>query len=250
METFCQYPGGVHVAESIEGRRLDTANDYLEQICQALFDRFDSDEQNPFVRVGDVGDVNPRRIIKKGDETLCVEMADLSTSGSFPSGWRMKAYSGGMRFTNGDTILARITPCLENGKTGYINFLEEGQVAFGSTEYIVMASRGDLPSEYFYFLARNADFVTYAVAHMNGSSGRQRVSGSDIEDYEIRMPSAEQLEEFNNLAIPAMKTILTNSLENRRLAELRSALLPKLMSGEIDVSQIDFTQLNNHLSDY
>ena len=213
-------------------------NDYLEQICQALFDEFDSDEANPFVAVSDVADVNPRRTIKKGEEALCVEMSDLSTSGSFPSGWRMKPYSGGMKFVNGDTVMARITPCLENGKTGYINFLDDNQTAFGSTEYIVLATKGVLPPEYFYYLARNREFVAYAAAHMNGSSGRQRVSGADIERYEVRMPIAAQLERFRQVAEPAMKTILANSLESRKLAELRDALLPRLMSGEIDVSQI------------
>lgn len=226
------------------------ANDYLEQLCQTLFDRFDADESNSFVSVADIADVNPKRAIKKGEKAPCVEMADLSTRGSFPSGWRTKAYNGGMKFKNGDTIMARITPCLENGKTGYVNFLDEGQIAFGSTEYIVMATKGKLPPEYFYFLARNSEFVAYAVAHMNGSSGRQRVSGDDIEKYEVRMPSKEQLAEFTKAVIPAMQTILANSIENRRLAELRDALLPKLVSGEIDVSKVELpTQPNNHLAD-
>ena len=134
--------------------------------------------------------------------------------------------------------MARITPCLENGKTGYVNFLEEGQTAFGSTEYIVISTKGELPPEYFYFLARNREFVAYAVAHMNGSSGRQRVAGSDIERYEIRKPNMAQLREFKQIVDPAMEAILANSLESMKLAELRDALLSRLMSGEIDVSQI------------
>ena len=224
------------------------ANDYLEQVCQSLFDEFDSDETNPFVAISDIADVNPKRTIKKGEEALCVEMSDLSTSGSFPSDWKMKPYNGGMKFVNGDTIMARITPCLENGKTGYINFLADNQTAFGSTEYIVMATKGILPPEYFYFLARNREFVAYAVAHMNGSSGRQRVSGADIERYEVRMPNAEQLERFRRVTGSAMKMILANSLENRKLTELRDTLLPRLMSGEIDVLQIELpAQPNNHL---
>lgn len=143
--------------------------------------------------------------------------------------------------------MARITPCLENGKTCYVNFLEEGQTGFGSTEYIVMAAKDILPSEFFYFLARNSNFVSYAIAHMNGSSGRQRVSSTDIEEYEVRMPNSSQLIEFEKIAVPAMRTIRANSFENRKLTELRNALLPKLMSGEIDVSKIDLAKLNSHL---
>ena len=226
-------------------------NDYLEQLCQSLFDRFDNDENNLFVKVSDIADVNPRRTLKKGEEALCVEMADLSTTGAFPTDWRTKAYNGGVKFVNGDTILARITPCLENGKAGYINFLEQDEVAFGSTEYIVLTSKGELPSEFFYFLARNEDFISYATAHMNGSSGRQRVSGADVGNYEVRMPSEKQVSEFKEIAGKAMRVISASSIESRKLAQSRDALLPKLMSGEIDVSEVDLTQLtNNHLADY
>lgn len=225
-------------------------NDYLEQLCQSLFNRFDNDENNPFVKVSDIADVNPRRTLKKGEEALCIEMADLSTTGAFPTDWRTKAYNGGVKFVNGDTILARITPCLENGKAGYINFLEQDEVAFGSTEYIVLTSKGELPSEFFYFLARNEDFISYATAHMNGSSGRQRVSGSDVGNYEVRMPSEKQISEFRKIAGNAMRVISASSIESRKLAQLRDALLPKLMSGEIDASKVDLTQLtNNHLAD-
>ena len=225
-------------------------NDYLEQLCQSLFDRFDNDENNLFVKVSDIADVNPRRTLKKGEEALCVEMADLSTTGAFPTDWRTKAYNGGVKFVNGDTILARFTPCLENGKAGYINFLEQDEVAFGSTEYIVLTSKGELPSEFFYFLARNEDFISYATAHMNGSSGRQRVSGADVGNYEVRMPSEKQVSEFKEIAGKAMRVISASSIESRKLAQSRDALLPKLMSGEIDVSEVDLTQpTNNHLSD-
>ena len=224
-------------------------NDYLEQLCQSLFDRFDNDENNLFVKVSDIADVNPRRTLKKGEEALCVEMADLSTTGAFPTDWRTKAYNGGVKFVNGDTILARITPCLENGKAGYINFLEQDEVAFGSTEYIVLTSKGELPSEFFYFLARNEDFISYATAHMNGSSGRQRVSGADVGNYEVRMPSEKQVSEFKEIAGKAMRVISASSIESRKLAQSRDTLLPKLMSGEIDVSKVDLTQLtNNHLA--
>lgn len=224
-------------------------NDYLERCCQSLFDDIQNDRTNEVIQLSDVAAVNPKRHLTKGSLARCVEMANLSTSGSFPNDWCRKAYSGGMKFMNGDTILARITPCLENGKTAYINFLDEGEVAFGSTEYIVLASKGLLPAEFFYFLARNRAFVSYATNHMNGSSGRQRVSAQDIEAYRLRMPSSSQAARFADFARPIMEEILTRSLENRRLSSLRGALLPKLLSGEIDVSKVEIpTPPNNHLS--
>lgn len=77
-------------------------------------------------------------------------------------------------FINGDSLLARITPCLENGKSAYVDFLEEGQVGWGSTEYIVMRSKDPFPLEMSYFILRHEAFRNYAIQSMNGSSGRQR----------------------------------------------------------------------------
>ena len=144
-----------------------------------------------------------------------------------------------MRFTNGDTILARITPCLENGKTAYINFLDDKEIAFGSTEYIVLSPKENVPPEYLYCLARYPSFVDYAVKNMNGSSGRQRVSADTIGQFIINCPNKDALMNFGNVAFALFMKMRSNSLENIRLASLRDALLPKLISGEIDVSSLD-----------
>ena len=165
-------------------------------------------------------------------------MSQLSTSGSFPSGWEMKPYNGGMRFSNGDTVMARITPCLENGKTAFIDFLDTSEVAFGSTEYIVLSSCGVYPAEFFYCLARYPSFVDYAVANMNGSSGRQRVSADTLSSYYVPLFSEEDLAIFTETVPPLFECMRNNSLENMRLSSLRDILLPRLMTGELDVSDI------------
>ena len=215
-------------------------NENLEQQAQALFDEVLMDEKLPRNRVlKDYAFINPTRLMKKGEIARYIDMSSLPTKGSFPSDWIDKAYNGGMKFQNGDTLMARITPCLENGKTAYINFLKKDETAFGSTEYIVMAPHEGIPSEMFYFLARNEDFVSYAVAHMNGSSGRQRVSASDIENYIMPDIPPHLIEQFGMKANAIMGTIKTNSIESRRLATLRDTLLPKLMSGELKVNEIE-----------
>ena len=212
-------------------------NDNLEQQAQALFDEVLMDTKLPRNRfLKDYAFVNPARSMKKGEIARYIDMSSLPTKGSFPSDWVDKPYNGGMKFKNGDTLMARITPCLENGKTAYINFLNKDEIAFGSTEYIVMAPHEGIPSEMFYFLARNEDFVSYAVAHMNGSSGRQRVSASDIENYIMPDIPTHLIEQFGMKAKAIMETIKTNSLESRRLAALRDTLLPKLMSGDININ--------------
>ena len=213
-------------------------NDNLEQQAFAFFDRLMIEADNDECTVSDYADLNPRRVLAKHQIARSIDMSQLSTSGAFPSGWEMKPFNGGMRFTNGDTLLARITPCLENGKTAFIDFLDEGEVAFGSTEYIVLAPRKNVPSEMLYCLARYPAFVDYAVKNMNGSSGRQRVSAETIGQFRLPKFDEQSLLKFGEAVKPMFLKMRYNSLENIRLAELRDALLPKLMSGELDVSNI------------
>ena len=215
-----------------------TINDNLQQQAFAFFDRLMIEADNDECTVSDYADLNPRRVLAKHQIARSIDMSQLSTSGAFPSGWEMKPFNGGMRFTNGDTLLARITPCLENGKTAFIDFLDEGEVAFGSTEYIVLAPRKNVPSEMLYCLARYPAFVDYAVKNMNGSSGRQRVSAETIGQFRLPKFDEQSLLKFGEAVKPMFLKMRYNSLENIRLAELRDALLPKLMSGELDVSNI------------
>lgn len=214
-------------------------NRNLQEQAFALFDHMIAEHSSGDVcNLSDFADINPKRNLSKNTEARCIDMAKLSTSGAFPDGWDYKTYTGGMKFKNGDTILARITPCLENGKTAYINFLEVDEVAFGSTEYIVLAPKGVVPSELLYCLARYPRFVDYAVINMNGTSGRQRVSGEIIGQYQVPRFTKIELEEFASSVTVSFEKMKQNSMESMRLAEVRNILLPKLMSGELDVSDI------------
>lgn len=214
-------------------------NDNLQQQAFSVFDNLIANAENSDCNVSDYAFLNPKRTLAKNQVARSIDMSQLSTSGAFPSGWEMKPFNGGMRFTNGDTLLARITPCLENGKTAFINFLDDGEVAFGSTEYIVLAPKNDTPPEMLYCLARYSSFVDYAVKNMNGSSGRQRVSAETVGQYRLPLFDKHSLVLFREVVSPMFLKMRYNSLENMRLAELRDALLPKLMSGEMDVSDID-----------
>jgi len=140
----------------------------------------------------------------------------------------------GTKFVNGDTLLARITPCLENGKTAFVDFLpEEGQVGWGSTEYIVLRPKPPLPAEYGYYLARSEDLRTHAIQNMTGSSGRQRVPAECFAQYHIAVPPAPIAQRFGESARTLMIMISANDEQSRTLAALRDALLPKLLSGEL-----------------
>ena len=213
-------------------------NDNLQQQAFSVFDNLIANAENNDYTVSAYAFLNPKRTLAKNQVARSIDMSQLSTSGAFPSGWEMKPFNGGMRFTNGDTLLARITPCLENGKTAFIDFLDDGEVAFGSTEYIVLAPKNDTPPEMLYCLARYPAFVDYAVKNMNGSSGRQRVSAETVGQYRLPLFDKHSLVLFKEVVSPMFLKMRYNSLENMRLAELRDALLPKLMSGEIDVSAV------------
>ena len=219
---------------------LNTAiNENLEQQAYLLLEQMLNSPHNRICALSDIAYINPRYTLSKGTEARYIDMSQLSTTTSFPDGWTFRPYNGGMKFKNKDTIMARITPCLENGKTAYIDFLEEDETAFGSTEYIVLSPKDNIPPELLYCIVRYPEFRTYATINMNGSSGRQRVSGEIIGKYEITSFSQEELSEFGTVAEPLFKQITENSLQNRNLSALRDTLLPKLMNGEIDVSAVE-----------
>jgi type I restriction enzyme, S subunit len=188
--------------------------------------------------VTDVIDVNPRRPLRKGDVAPYVEMKHMPERGHRPSSWPCREFRSGTRFTNGDTLVARITPCLENGKTAYVDFLDDGSIAWGSTEYIVLRPRQPLTPMYAYFLARSPDFRAYMIANMTGSSGRQRVPASCLESYTVAPPPAGVTTKFDGTVAPMIRRVAANHDENVTLAGLRDALLPKLISGELDVREL------------
>ena len=184
-------------------------------------------------KLGNIAEINPTRKLSKGQIATYLDMKNMPTSGSFPLSWEEKVFSGGMKFKNGDTLMARITPCLENGKVAYVNFLQDEEIGFGSTEYIVMTAKHSIFPELLYTLCRFPLFVGYATKHMNGSSGRQRVSGDSISNYPMVIASDAVYNQLRPIFENFMRQIREIGFENLRLATLRDTLLPKLMSGQI-----------------
>ena len=178
-------------------------------------------------------DINPTRRIPAGQPAPYLDMQNMPTASAVPDEWITRACGSGMKFQNGDTLMARITPCLENGKTAFVNFLDDGQVGWGSTEYIVLRSKTPLTPEYSYFLARDEDFRSFAIANMTGSSGRQRVPATAFDKYLVVVPDAKVAAAFGAFARDVLERVRMNSEESRKLAATRDALLPVLLSGEV-----------------
>lgn len=190
----------------------------------------------PVIELAALFDVNPSRPLLSTAPAPYLDMANMPTSGPSALGVATRVPGSGARFENGDTLLARITPCLENGKTALVDFLAPGERGWGSTEYIVLRPREPIPEPFAYCLARHPDFVSYAVARMNGSSGRQRVSAAVIGGFQMRTPSPELTTRFGCVVGPMFARITLATAESRTLAQMRDALLPRLLSGDYEVA--------------
>jgi type I restriction enzyme S subunit len=94
-------------------------------------------------KLSDIAEFNPKESLSKGTIAKKVAMDKLQPFCRDIPGYEMEAFSGGTKFRNGDTIMARITPCLENGKTAMINILDDNEIGFGSTEYIVFRAKNN-----------------------------------------------------------------------------------------------------------
>ncbi|MCE7901299.1 MAG: restriction endonuclease subunit S [Gammaproteobacteria bacterium PRO9] len=178
-------------------------------------------------------DVNPTRALRKGVVAPYLDMANMPTHGHSADEVVDREFGSGMRFISGDTLVARITPCLENGKTAFIDFLQDGQVGWGSTEYIVLRPKAPLPEEYAYCLARSAEFREFAIQSMTGSSGRQRVPAESLAHFRVAVPPRPIAEAFGRAIKPRFARASAAVRESRTLAALRDSLLPKLISGEV-----------------
>ncbi|UWR64817.1 hypothetical protein K4L02_00835 [Phaeobacter inhibens] len=179
-------------------------------------------------------DFNPKEPLKKGTIAPYSDMASLPTSGSLIAPPVPRDFKSGMRFRNGDALIARITPCLENGKAGFVdNLTGEAPVGWGSTEFFVLRSKPHIAPQFAYCLVRDPDFRKRAEQSMTGTSGRQRAQIEVLKSHELALPDERVHAEFGAITTPFFEKIKANGQENQTLAALRDLLLPKLMSGEI-----------------
>ena len=190
--------------------------------------------ENTFL--SDVIDVNPKTPAEKGKEILYVPMSALSEAGmtANTADFERRTTHTAVKFNKNDVLLARITPCLENGKTGYAYFLGDDEVACGSTEFIVLRGRRVSPA-FTYCLARSYPFRGNAIKSMIGSSGRQRVQVSCFDEYKVPLPPRHLLKMFDDIANTAFDQIRVLVAQKDKLNKARDLLLPKLMNGEVAV---------------
>lgn len=189
--------------------------------------------------VSDAIEINPKSSLRKGEMARFADMKAMPTSGYMINEVIDKEFNGGTKFKNNDVLLARITPCLENGKTALVDFLEDDEVGFGSTEFIVMRGRDSVSFPFIACLAREESFRQHCIQNMVGSSGRQRVQNSCFDIYKLILPvETKVLKVFEKLLEPNFQKMTSNSKDINVLTVLRDTLLPKLISGEISLDQV------------
>ncbi len=220
------------------------ANQRVETLSEALLaaelTALQRTSEGRVVAASDLVEFNPWSAVPTKPEPVYVDMQKLPTSGSQILTWGARPAQGGARFVNGDTLLARITPCLENRKVGFVDFLDAGESALGSTEFVVMRARPGFARPLSFLLAIDEGFRVHAIRHMVGSSGRQRVSASALAAYELRLPLESEAFAALGMRSEAIFALLAKRRdESRLLAELRDTLLPHLMSGRLTVREAE-----------
>lgn len=189
--------------------------------------------------LSDVFEVNPKRLLKKTSVAPYLEMASLATSGHCVEPPVPREVASGAKFCNGDTLLARITPCLENGKSAFVDFLEDGQIGWGSTEFVVLRPQAPLPEYFGYLLCRHQAFRDYAINSMSGTSGRQRIQNDVLGRYLLVLPGSNVASAFAEIIEPIQQSIASNHRIAKSLAALRDTLLPGLISGQLRITEAE-----------
>ena len=208
----------------------------LEATAQALYRHTfvdNIDKQNlpqgwHLATLGEVCTVNPRLSLKMGELAQYYDMDSLPIHGFFMGKECIKEYNGGMKFQNGDVLFARITPCMENGKAAIVADLYEDEIAFGSTEFIVLRGKQQKLTSVLATLTRNEEFRAYAKSQMKGTDGRQRVDATTLLSHEMVIPEEKPLREIEHDLSKIYNKMHILTIENKKIPELQSLLLAKM----------------------
>lgn len=224
------------VRAKMEGR----APEGMDEATAGLFpDSFEETELGVVPRgwrmlpLAEAVEINPKRILKKGELATYLDMASVNTQGHTVEAATQREMGSGSKFVNGDTLLARITPCLENGKTAFVDFLPEGETGWGSTEFVVLRPHAPVPDYFAYLLCRHGAFREFAIQSMSGTSGRQRVQNDVLGRYPVAVPPAPIANTFGQVVSALQQRIAANSDHVQTLSALRDTLLPRLISGQL-----------------
>ena len=176
-------------------------------------------------KLGDIVEINPTESLKKGTVAKKIGMDVLQPYCRAIPSFSFEPYTGGTKFKNGDTIMARITPCLENGKTAMVNILDDNEIGFGSTEYIVFRAKNNITDPHFiYYLLTSDSIRNPAIKSMVGSSGRQRVQTDVVANLSINLPPLPTQQKIARILSSLDDKIELNNKINTNLEQQAQAL--------------------------
>ena len=180
-------------------------------------------------KLSEIAYINPRESLGKGVVAKKVPMDKLQPFCRDIPEFVLEEYKGGTKFRNGDTIMARITPCLENGKIAKVSVLSDGEVGFGSTEYIVFrAIDGVSDADFLYYLICSPLVRNPAIKSMVGSSGRQRVQTDVVANLDVELPPIEEQRKIGGLLKAIDDKIELNDVINNNLLQQLHILYSRL----------------------
>lgn len=192
------------------------------------------------MRLSDFTEINPYEKLPKGTIAKKISMEQLEPYKKFVSGYSLEAYFGGAKFRNGDTIMARITPCLENGKTAFISTLDTNEVGFGSTEYIVFRAKDGISHpDFVYYLVISSLIREPAIKSMVGSSGRQRVQQTVIDELEIPNYSLAEQQHIVDILGSIDAKIENNELLAKKILHFYMAQYHELLAKATQTVHLD-----------
>ena len=189
-------------------------------------------------RLDEIAEFNPRESLKKASIAKKISMDKLQPFCRDVPGFELEPYSGGTKFRNGDTIMARITPCLENGKTAKVSVLENGEVGFGSTEYIIFRAKDGCDPDFLYYLVTSPIVRGPAIKSMVGSSGRQRVQTDVLQTLMVKVPDLETQQSISGI----LKSLDDKIAANRKINDnLEQQVLTMYRNKFIDTTNAERT---------
>ena len=181
--------------------------------------------------------INPRESLSAGTVAKKISMTDLQPYTKKVITYSLEAYKGGMKFRNGDTLVARITPCLENGKTAYVDILEGEEIGFGSTEYIVIREKpGISDKQFLYYFLISPAFRDVAILSMTGSSGRQRVQTDVVTSHKFQLPGLPEQKAIGSVLSSLDEKIELLDRQNKTLEAMAEMLFRQRFVEEPDIN--------------
>jgi type I restriction enzyme S subunit len=208
----------------------------MEALLSALFAEYAFDQDGE-ISLSEVVDVNPK-YPKPSGLAPYIDMAALSEKVAGIENVKERTAGGGARFMNGDALVARITPCLENGKAAFVDCLEYGVVGVGSTEFTVLKAKGPVTPVWTYFLARSERFRQYMIRNMTGTSGRQRCPSDAVSNYKINRPEVASLNSFAQVAEPFFDSVRKLRGESDEAASALHDLVLKMFGSSSEINSV------------